>query len=111
MFWVVDWILLRYGVLRPGPTPVWAMEANKQRKDKGSSLSLPRVPGDRAIVLFTRHTTWDTMRPSFDTEAYAEEIGVTQGIEEVGEIWFAVQLPSLGASIPSWAADFFWASR
>jgi hypothetical protein len=111
MFWIVDWILLRYGVLRPGTTPVWAMETNKQRKDKGSSLSIPQVPGDRALVLFTRHTTWDTMRPGFDAEAYAEEIRVTQGIGEGGEVRFAAELPSLGDPIPSWAADFFCVSR
>jgi hypothetical protein len=51
------------------------------------------------------------MRPGFDAEAYAEEIGVTQGIGEGGKVCFAAELPSLGDPIPSWAADFFCASR
>jgi hypothetical protein len=86
------------------------MEPIKQKKGKGSNFTLPQIPGDRALILFTRHTTWETMRSDYDAEAYAEEIEVTQGAGEGSEIWFAAQFPFLSDPLPSWAADFFCAS-
>jgi hypothetical protein len=110
-FWVADWIQARFGVRRPGALPVWATDADKQRKEMRSRLTGAKYLGEQAVVLFTPQSRWEAMQSGYEASNYADDLNAALAEGESGETWFAVDTPQRGEQVPVWAADLYCATK
>jgi hypothetical protein len=58
--------------------PVRAKESENQSKERKKGRSLPQVPGDSAVVMFSKYITWAMMQLGYEAEHYARDLRASQ---------------------------------
>jgi hypothetical protein len=110
-FLVADWTQQRFGVGMDQQFPVWPKDSENQSKERKGGRSLSQVPGDSAVVMFSKYTTWAMMQPGYEAEHYARDLRASQAEGEENETWFALRLPVQGQDVPEWEANFYYAVK